>query len=493
MQISSSLASKVDGPVSTPQNRIGSVQITTVGRFDTFLLLIILAGVIEGIFYEFITPYVEGRSLIIFRLTPFNLYPLDMLVIPLVLTAFFFVPSRNKTHSYPSRLLILLGWWLIGIMGVVVGMIYGNNTIPADIRTYLMRTLIAIVFYRYGINSNLLRVFNRLIIWSVYLALIFILYRALLLLNFPLPGNLISGYGSLALLLPYSVLMMQVLKGVRTFRKTLPMILVISVGILQSFWKPVVVGFVFLNFLLYLAPLFFSRYTRKRETQMQVLPHENKVPSKAVVATFSSKAHFPYRRRPRRFRIFSTLVLGIVCVIGVFFYIKRDYYLPAFQVLYLKQGAPIHDLTGNRFFIWNMALNSWLEHPWLGVGFGKLLSGEVPAQWIGGTVYQEQIYIHNLPLDLLRMTGVVGLTAVSILLLAWFNKVRKTCRKLGDGERATYEGIVVFCLIILVMSCYGETLRYSPPGYLFWAALGIEAAFARHANKKSNFEPANAK
>jgi O-antigen ligase len=162
-------------------------------------------------------------------------------------------------------------------------------------------------------------------------------------------------------------------------------------------------------------------------------------------------------------------------------------------MVYLKQGAPIHDLSGNRFFIWNMALKAWLEHPWLGVGFGKLLQGEVPNQWAGGMVYLEQIYIHSLPVNLLLMIGVVGFTAVAILLLAWFHKVRKTCRKIGDGERATYQGIVVFCLIILVMSCYGETLRYSPPGYLFWAALGIEAAFAWHANKQSNFEAGNAK
>jgi lipopolysaccharide/colanic/teichoic acid biosynthesis glycosyltransferase len=134
------------------------------------------------------------------------------------------------------------------------------------------------------------------------------------------------------------------------------------------------------------------------------------------------------------------------------------------------------------------------------LGNGAVMVGQSPTimdKYLGeilpSKLRLDQIYVHSLPLDLLRMTGVVGFTAVAILLLAWFHKVRKTCRKIGDGERATYEGIVVFRLIILVMSSYGETLRYSPAGYLFWAALGIEAAFAWHANKQSNFEVGNAK
>lgn len=405
-------------------------------------MLVILA-ILEGVFYDVLTPYVTNRSIFIFRLLPFNLYPTDLLLVPLGLFLALFSTARNDT---PEKRGSLLAWWLaVCIMAVVVGVLNQTYYLTADIRNFMLRAVLAVAIYRLALDSNISLVLDRIITFSVLIAIGLTFIRLAILMGIDSLDIQTSGWGTHALLFPYCILLMRLLLKERPIRYTLIPLLIITVGILQAFWKPVIFGFILAPLLTFFLPIY--------QQQEKVSNWE------------------------KLWRMTPAIVL-IVVLGALFLSTSYDYYFQMFRYVYLKEGFAVRDYSGNRFFIWLQVIEMWKENPVFGAGFGSILRGYLFHSGFGTYRYMDQIYVHNLLLQFLYQSGVFGLSIILVLLARWYALVSKVMRLVPVQRAGSYSGIVLFCIVTIAISLIGEALRYSPAAFLFWTALGLEAALA---------------
>jgi O-antigen ligase len=301
------------------------------------------------------------------------------------------------------------------------------------------------------VESNLLRVLESLIRFSVVVAASLIVARLVILLSGSGYYLRTSGWGTYALLLPFSLLVMQVLLKQKSTRETMPVLLIISAGILQAFWKPVVFGFLAVPLLTFFLPLYSGG-----EIRVSVLGKMK--------------------------RILPALIL--IVAIGLLLYsANADYYIRIFRLAYLKEGFAVQDYSGNRFTIWMQAIDQWIKSPVFGTGFGSILKGFLFHSSTGTYIYLDQIYVHNLAVQFLYQFGIVGLLIVVYIAARWWSMIGLTLRNVWKDWSGTYAGVVLFCILTIVISLIGEALRYSLAGFLFCASLGLEAAFASYVMK----------
>ena len=433
------------------QFKVGSVEPAAVsqsqvkGRFDNWLALFVILAMLEGVFYDVITPYVTNRSLFIFNLTPYNLYPTDLLLVPLALFLALFATGRNDTQA--KRGSLLGWWWIVCIMAVVVGIINQTYYLPADIRNFMLRAVLAFAIYRLALDSNISLVLDKIINASVVIAISLTLIRIAVLMGVNSLSIQASGWGTHALLFPYCILLMRFLLKEASFGKTLIPLLIISVGILQAFWKPVVFGFVLAPLLTFFLPV-----------------HQDQ----AKISLW------------KKLQRMIPAILLIVLFGALFLSTNYDYFYRVFRYEYLKEGFAVQDYSGNRFAIWGQVIDLWKKNPVFGSGFGSMLSGYLFMSGTGTYVYFDQIYVHNLLVQFLYQFGVVGLFIVLILFVRWYALVGRIMRVTPTRWAGSYSGVVLFCILTIAISLIGEVLRYSSPAFLFWEAVGLEAAFAVH-------------
>lgn len=89
----------------------------------------------------------------------------------------------------------------------------------------------------------------------------------------------------------------------------------------------------------------------------------------------------------------------------------------------LARLAALGEGLAPRLFIWEHAWQMFANHPWLGVGidgFGHALVGQLEA---GARMWGVDQYAHNLPLQLLAVTGLAGFLAVAAPALLWLRRV----------------------------------------------------------------------
>lgn len=423
-----------------------------VGMLDGWLLFLLAAAILEGMFSDVLTPLITDRSIPILALTPFNLWPSDMLLLPLSLFLVVFTASRQRSARGSERGILLLTWWGVCMIGVLVGILNRNPYLPADIRNFAIRSIVAFTVYRLALNANLRRVFDAIISFSVVVAIVLIVRRISIFGGLDILSLPIGGWGTQCLLLPYGILLMQVLNGEKKFNAHILRILILAAGILQEFWKPVVIAFLLLHVIAFLIPL-------------RSLPSVGKLP----------------RTHPSsKWRLVVTLAMfgAVAYLFLLLFSDAGDYYYSYFRYAYLKEGFAVPDLSGNRLQLWTMAIERWLTKPVFGTGFGELLQGWVRHAGDGQYQYFDMVYVHNLTLELLYLLGTVGFVAVIFIVVQWCKRVRWTMRLVPPGTVGAYQGLVLFCALNVLISQFGEALRYSSVGFLFWASLGLEAALA---------------
>jgi O-antigen ligase len=418
------------------------------GRFDGWLVFILFGVMLEAGFYDFLTPYVSERVFWIFKLTPFNLYPSDLFLFPLTVIFALLAGFSYRKIRISNRGSLLFVWWSVCLLATIVG--FSNDTpyLSADIRNYLVRSIVAPAIFVLAVRSNLERVLDGFFSLSVVLAVVLLVRRVALILGVGFLSVPFGGWLTHVLLLPLAITLMRILVQEDDSAKGRFQLIIMSAGIIQEFWKPTMFG---------LFALFAIAFL--------------------VSASQRGSAPLALNESSGLKRIAGLLTL-IGILVAPLLLSDLDFYLSKFRYAYLKEGFAIQDLSGNRFQIWAQAIDLWRNNPILGTGFGELLQGYVLHAGSGQYLFYNQIYVHNIALQLLYQCGILGFLVAMILVFRWYFLVQKTIWRVPLGSRGIYLGLVVTCVVTFVILLIGEALRYPPAGFIFWAVLGLEAAMA---------------
>jgi len=461
----------------------------------------------QAVFYEVVTDWIVKREFIIFALLPFNLYPSDLFLLPLLaLTTIFAVAHFNRrrgslaTNIIPigivallqlvlvlaireiapiqpfgplplldlllisslsgigmvgiaahnsglntnGRQNLLLGWWLICLIGIIVGFINQNPDLMGDIRTLVLRSFVAVALFYLVLLIDLSFIFKLILRLGIGFGIYMTLASILRFANFTfLPYSPL--YGGIALLLPYIFVLIQMLINPLAGRRETVMLGVLALGIMLTLAKPLIAAFIACN-------LFGLLLSGRTSLWRQI----------------------------RWMRIIVFLVSAVILVLILLLFTggfesAADYVLRA----YFKQGAAVQDLSGNRFLIWRLGLEKWLESPIFGHGFGYLLSGATINLGNGAEDFRETVGTHNFIVEMLYKVGMVGVLPLLLLMVSWIKLSLRALRAHTNPQLIIYQlTMMVLVLTIIVMSWYGSHVAHPIGGFLLWAGLGFEAALS---------------
>jgi putative inorganic carbon (HCO3(-)) transporter len=169
--------------------------------------------------------------------------------------------------------------------------------------------------------------------------------------------------------------------------------------------------------------------------------------------------------RDRKTRARQVALVLIICLVAV-----------AVAGFFFQRLTEIDDFTAvSRLAIWGGAFTVFARSPWLGIGFGNLraLMGgllNLPEGWTGDA--------HNLYLELLAETGVIGLVLFSILIVFALRAALKQMRR-AQNDFSKMIAVAVFAAIcgVLVHGTVDYLFHTTPQvTALFFLVLGLLAA-----------------
>jgi len=364
-----------EGLRSQPRN-IGVTTFSQIsdlkGHFDGWMIFILFGVMLEAGFYDFLTPYVSERTLWIFRLTPFNLYPSALFFSPFTVVLALLAGLSYHRIGISSRGALWFMWMVVCMVATIVGFLNDTPSLSADVRNYLVRPVVAPAIFILAVQSNLSLVLDRFVSFSTALSVVLLMRRVALVLGSNAPSVSFGGWLTYVLLLSMAITLMRILSQEDNSTKSKLKLAIISSGVIQEFWKPTMFGL----FTLFVIAFLASMIQRSRSTL-------------ALNGSSSLKQ-----------------LVGLLVLIGLLaaplLIGDLDYYVGRFRYTYLKEGFAIQDLSGNRLQIWAQAIDLWRNKPILGTGLGELLQGYILHAGNGQYIFYDQIYVHNIALQIGR-------------------------------------------------------------------------------------------
>ena len=243
--------------------------------------------------------------------------------------------------------------------------------------------------------------------------------------------------GTYILILAYLAVFARTIAG----RKTAPLAMIILFcGILAPLQKPVLATFAFANLLL----LFLA---------------------------------FRVRRSGGDIRIGKTFILIIILLIigaiggSIIFGLGNEAASRFLVERILKGGGEGKDLSGGRLRMWADCLGIWTEHPVLGTGLGHRLYG------MGEDGIPFALPVHNLYIQILMETGLMGFLTLILAVGGWFHRASKTLTWETSSDRLWPRLVIITWVATMLFSVlYGESLTIMPVAFIFWMMLAFESA-----------------
>lgn len=168
---------------------------------------------------------------------------------------------------------------------------------------------------------------------------------------------------------------------------------------------------------------------------------------------------------------------------------------------FLQRAGSIYDLNDSsnagRIAIWKNTLKFWLDHPFLGAGFGNFVitldsSGNDPQASYQQLAQQkvaaynlpkQYVTAHNLYLDFLAETGILGLAALlyyfRAVLAAFWKFFRKHYLFAEDGEVFLAVNLGLYVLWLLAYSFVDGTLLNDRVLIYFFISLAVSGSIMR--------------
>ncbi|MFN3285605.1 MAG: O-antigen ligase family protein, partial [bacterium] len=139
--------------------------------------------------------------------------------------------------------------------------------------------------------------------------------------------------------------------------------------------------------------------------------------------------------------------------------------IPAFRARALTVLDPGH--YRYRILVWKLALRMVADRPWAGVGFGAFVR-EYDNYRLPEDFYAPAPFAHNLPLSLAAETGLPGLAAFLVFLIAVVRAAYRTAFRSPARDRALRAGMAAALAAVLAQQLVDGTLQPFHLGFAFW-------------------------
>ncbi len=396
---------------------------------------------IEGIFYRYISELTSARAYWFTRLTPYNLYPsvLYFYGIGFLIGLLIILAGRRWWHVPIKGLGAYLVLWFVYVSWGLYGGLRHNPWWHQDIRSTILPSIVipwVVVLaqnIRYDVVlSRIIKIAIPFAIWNFISGILFFAGGAYI------KGRsifTITWVGEYILLLAYVLAFARSIgegKGAK-----LPLI-ILAVGILSPLHKPVLVTFLIANIVL----MYLAMRNGLKVGSVRV--------GKTILVLF--------------------LLLIVVAGFGKYIFSLGEGSAERFlRYRFLKEGSTL-GYSGGRIDMWRECLGWWTESPVTGKGLGKKLHGTRE-----GLPYA--LPIHNLPIQTLMQTGVVGLIIAMVAAISWLWRSITTLPLETLPVRVwTRLALVTYVCAMLITTLYGETLSVRPLAFTFWIVLAMETA-----------------
>lgn len=165
------------------------------------------------------------------------------------------------------------------------------------------------------------------------------------------------------------------------------------------------------------------------------------------------------------------LLVGL-CVLVSGFYVVREVLNP------VHVGETVGYDAATRLLLWGVAWDLFVHSPILGVGWGNFVELYGPYLSSFSFIPPGVFAVHNIYLQFLTETGLVGFATFSSLFFLATREARRQMVATGDGiDRALSFGVLGALLTVLVHGFVDFLFGVSPPfGTLFWTLLALLVA-----------------
>ncbi|HTK82677.1 MAG TPA: O-antigen ligase family protein, partial [Bacteroidota bacterium] len=179
-------------------------------------------------------------------------------------------------------------------------------------------------------------------------------------------------------------------------------------------------------------------------------------------------------------------IVGLLAVAGMVFILL-------FQAEIIQKIENISALSGEstiarRMYIYEGAWRAFAASPVIGNGIGNFVvflpKFRPPEYWM---VKSEDIapHAHNLVLEILSETGIVGLLLFSAVVVLSFMRILKGIKSANEGDRGLLIGLAAGLTGLLADSLFSMNLSTVPVAMMFWIFLGVGAGRLVDPNFKS--------
>lgn len=195
--------------------------------------------------------------------------------------------------------------------------------------------------------------------------------------------------------------------------------------------------------------------------------------------------YIEYRQRNPYFKfkiktvlIFTGLVLLLAVCIVLLSY-SESAKIETYSLSLYSGFAHREEAVEDRYFRWRAALDIWSEYPIYGVGFNNF-SDEYsllhPTAW----GVEQRLSAHNLVLELLATTGIIGFLAFAILCGAILARLARFIFTVdNDHHRCIVTAIFCFFIVFLVHHTAACYLADKKLMLIWWLSMGIGEALTR--------------
>jgi putative inorganic carbon (HCO3(-)) transporter len=194
---------------------------------------------------------------------------------------------------------------------------------------------------------------------------------------------------------------------------------------------------------------------------------------------FSSVVFVLLYFRPSGAKLFRGLLAIILAGVIVLLLTPRQ----SEQSSRLQEVDDFTEIT--RLALWATAASVFVEHPLLGAGYGtfRSLYDDYLPQIEGG-----QLDAHNIYLQLLAETGVLGFFAFLALMVAFLRSSLQLVKQVDPFYRIAGVGLCGAIIGVLIHGLVDFLFHVSPQfGGLFWMVLGIGLVVSEEARRSAEF------